>query len=596
MMRLVKGVHEIGQPGRRVAYTIVGLGLLAALLEGLSLVLFIPLIQSLGVPARGTGGIERVLDALLLPIRVEQQTVVLVGLVFCFIVMKNLVNLASVAVTKQMEGDVAHRLRARIFDQVLRSCIDYGSTMKRADIATTLTSNSWRAANVLSLFYSMVVAFVTFVVFMALMAVISPFLTICTMIFLIVIAVTVRTVTHHADAIGQEVVTQNKDFGQRMWESVNSLQFIRVFARERYERDRFEMASDRMRRRLLSLDLLWALPAVITEVAIVALIGALILAAGNAGVGIAELAAFLSLLYRLQGPARVLMQDKVALDGMSAMIDDVADLLEKSRLPFLQDGAAEPAPLRISITFDNVSFRYAPGEPWALQDVSLTIPAGKTTAIVGRSGAGKSTILALLFRFYDPERGQLLIDGLPLPHLRLAQWRGRLSLMSQDVNLFHDTIAANIGYGREGASWDEIVAAARVAHADGFISQLPQGYDTVVGDQGLRLSGGQRQRVALARTILRDPDILLLDEPTNALDIESERAFQLAMKRYSQARTVVVIAHRLSTVRDADQIIVMEEGRVAEFGSPDHLLRNAGQFAQMLDLQGSGPDVAGGSR
>lgn len=593
LVGLVKDLHAVGRPPRWAPVAIVALGLLAALFEGLGLILFIPLIQSLGVTPRSDGVLERALGVVLQPVPLSDRTAWLVGLVFVLILLKNVTNFANTAVTKTMEGDVAHRLRTRIFDQVLSSCIDFSSTRKRSDIATTLSTNSWKAANALSLFYSMATALVTFVIFMTLMAVISPFLTILTILFLIVIATGIRSLSRYADTIGQAVVTENKAFGHRMWESVNSLQFIRTFSREGYERGRFAAASDTMRSRLLSLDLLWALPSGISELAIVALIGMLILFAGGAGVGFAALAAFLSLLYRLQGPARILMQDKVALDGMGPMIDDVADLLEESRQPFLEDGTAEPLPLRSGITFADVSFRYAPHEAWALRNVSLTIPAGRTTAIIGASGAGKSTMLALLLRFRDPQQGQVLVDGVPLSSFRLAKWRGRLALMSQEVVLFHDTIDANIGYGRDEATREEIIAAARIANADGFIARLPEGYDTIVGDSGLRLSGGQRQRVALARTVLRDPDILLLDEPTNALDIESERAFQQALQRYSHQRTVVVVAHRLSTIRDADQVIVMEGGKVVEMGPPDQLLRAEGQFARMIGLQG-GRDTARG--
>lgn len=593
-VRLVRLVHEIGRPKRWAVLSIIALGLFAALLEGLGLLLFIPLIRSLGASTGGGGGVERLLEDLLRVIPQSQQTALLVGLLFALILLKNLVNLANVAVAKYMDGDVAHRLRERIFTQVLASCIDYKNTTKRADIATTLSTNSWRVSTSLSIFYNMLVAAVTAFVFVTLMAAISTFLAACTLVFLAVMAVMIRTVTREADTIGMAVVRENKEFGQRMWESMNSLQVIRAFGRERFEEERFVAASDNVRRRLWTLDVLWALPAGISEVAIVGLIGALILVATQVGVGIAALAAFLSLLYRLQGPARILMQDKVALDGMSATVDDVAQLLESSSRPFLKDGHGAVAPLRSAIEFENVSFRYGPEEAWAVQDVSVSIPAGKTTAIVGRSGAGKSTMLALLFRFYDPVSGKILIDGTPLDSLRLAEWRTNLSLMSQDVHLFHDTVAANIGYGRLEATQEEIVEAARIAHADEFISSLPQGYHTVLGDQGLRLSGGQRQRIALARTILRDPDILLLDEATNALDIESEQAFQFALKRYSQARTVVVIAHRLATIRDADQIIVMDGGRVVEVGPPDRLLGDEGKFARMVNLQGSGSDAIRG--
>ncbi len=586
--QLIKRAHAIGRPQPRAAFGMIGLGLLAALLEGLGLVLFIPLIKSLGAPSAEGSGVERVLESALSTIPFLQHTAGLVGLLFLFILLKNLVTLAKVAVAKHMDGDVAHRLRERIFDQVLTSCIDFVDTTKRADIATTLTSNSWRVANVLGIFYNMVVAFVTVFVFVTLMAAISPLLTVCTVAFLSFFMVVVRLVTKRANAIGQAVVLENKVFGQRMWESVNSLQVIRAFSREDFERQRFVSASDRVRQRLFSLDILWALPGSIFEIAIVGVIGLLIIAGGYAGVGVAALAAFLSLLYRLQGPARVLTQSKVAVDSMAAMVDDVVDLLEASSRPFVVDGTEHVMSLRNGITLDDVSFRYTHGDDWALKNVSLTIPAGKMTAVVGKSGAGKSTLLSLLFRFYDPDSGQVLIDGVPLTRVRVAEWRLRLSIMSQDVHLFHDTIASNIGYGRAGATREEIIEAARVAHADDFITRLPQGYDTMIGDQGLRLSGGQRQRVALARTILRDPDVLLLDEPTNALDIESERAFQLALERFSHARTLVVIAHRLSTVRHADQIIVLEGGRVVEIGPPDQLIHDEGYFAQMLDLQQGG--------
>jgi ATP-binding cassette, subfamily B, bacterial MsbA len=220
-----------------------------------------------------------------------------------------------------------------------------------------------------------------------------------------------------------------------------------------------------------------------------------------------------------------------------------------------------------------------------LRGVSFAIPAGKTTAIVGESGAGKSTVMALLFRFMDPSSGEVVADGFPLPVFNLQSWRKGMSLMSQEVNLFNDTIAANIAYGSFDASTDQIRQAACVAKADDFIRLFPLGYETPIGDQGMRLSGGQRQRIALARTILRDPDILLLDEATNALDVETEQSFQIALEQYSSNRTVVVIAHRLSTVMGADQIIVMADGEVIEVGSPDELLQRQGPFSKLHEFQ-----------
>jgi len=416
------------------------------------------------------------------------------------------------------------------------------------------------------------------------MIIISIKLMLIAMVFLTLSTFIVRAASRRASAIGRAVVEENKQFGLRMWESISALQLIRAFGREEYEASRFRTVSDRVRRRILKLDLLWAMPAPISEISITLLIGTLILVAGTSGISIAATAAFLFLLYRLQGPTQEMTQSKVALESLVGAIDDVANFLYSTAEPYLVQGDLIAPPIQRAVRLCNVSFRYSPEEPWALRNISVEIPAGKTTAIIGRSGAGKSTIMALLFRFHDPTEGEVTADDVPLPRFRLSSWRARLALMSQEVQLFNDTIETNIAYGDLNADVDSIRSAAVVAHAEAFIQSMPQGYRTIVGDHGMRLSGGQRQRIALARTILRNPDILMLDEATNALDIESERAFQLALKEYSHQRTIVVIAHRLSTVERADQVIVMEGGRVIEAGSPDQLLDRKGHFARLHDL------------
>jgi subfamily B ATP-binding cassette protein MsbA len=565
--------------------TIVGLGLAAAVLEGAGLFLFIPLIQSLGASMAQEGEWPRIFDHLLAPIPQQHLTAFLVGVLCISILLKNAVHLVNTWVTRYVDGLVAHRLRARVFDQTISSCIDYRVENKRSDIITTIANNTWKVSQALSLAYRLMICFCTFVVFILLMLLISIRLTFFSMMFLFLGAMVIRLATRRADETGKAVVEENKQFGLRMWESINALQLIRAFAQEDYERNRFLKTSDNVRRRLLKLDMLWATPGPVSEISITILIGALVLVAQSVGLGIAALAAFLSLLYRLQGPTRELLQSKIALDGLAGSIDDVDDFLQTTERPFLSEGHLPAPQFRNAVEFRNVSFRYAPGQPLALQDVSFSIPAGKTTAIVGESGAGKSTVMALLFRFMDPTSGAILADGALLPEFDLRSWRKRLSLMSQEVHLFNDTISANIAYGDLEAGETEIRKAAEIAKADDFIRLLPDGYETRIGDQGMRLSGGQRQRVALARTILRNPDILLLDEATNALDAETEQAFQLALDEYSHNRTVVVIAHRLSTVQAADQIIVMTKGRVVEAGSPAELFKRHGHFSRLHEFQ-----------
>jgi len=580
----VAQILRLARPPSWAGPAIILLGIVSAILEGFGLVLFIPLLQSLGAPA-AEGGPLGVFEKLRNHVPAAYLTAALVGVLCLSIVLKNAVNTLNTWLTRKVDGLVAHGLRIKIFDQALSSCIDYRAGMRRSDIATTLSNNSWKVSQGVALIYRFVISSLTFVVFSVLMIVISPVLTLVALLFLGVVATVIRFSTRKADATGQAVVAENKQFGMRMWESIESLQLIRAFGREDFEKDRFRQSSDQLRKRLLTLDLLWALPTPISEIAITSLIGALILAAHSTGIGIAALAAFLSLLYRMQGPVRELMQSKVSIDGLAGAIDDVSHLLEVSAAPFLVDGANHAAALTQGISLKNVWFRYGEGEPWALEDVSFDIPAGKTTAIVGESGAGKSTLLSLLFRFQDPTRGVLAADGASLTGLRIATWRSQLAVMSQDVQLFNTTIAENIGYGRPGATPDDIAKAAAIARADTFIEGLPDGYDTIVGERGLRLSGGQRQRIALARTILRNPDLLLLDEATNALDVESEQAFQLALEQFSHRRTVVVIAHRLSTIKDADQIIVLSKGRVIEAGPPAELLKSQGPFARMFEMQ-----------
>jgi ABC-type multidrug transport system fused ATPase/permease subunit len=240
--------------------------------------------------------------------------------------------------------------------------------------------------------------------------------------------------------------------------------------------------------------------------------------------------------------------------------------------------------VRGEIAFERVVFSYDPGVP-VLQDISFTAPAGSTTALVGPSGAGKSTLISLVMAFAHPDAGRIVVDGRDLAGLRLRDYRAHLGVVLQDNFLFDGTIAENIGFARPHATRDEILAVARVAHCDEFVDRFEKGYDTVVGERGVKLSGGQRQRVAIARAILADPRILILDEATSSLDSESEAMIQDGLRRLRQGRTTFVIAHRLSTIRSADQILVLDGGRIVERGTHGELLAAGGRYRQLHDRQ-----------
>lgn len=281
---------------------------------------------------------------------------------------------------------------------------------------------------------------------------------------------------------------------------------------------------------------------------------------------------------------REIKQGLIDMEAMFGLLDTEAEIADKPGAPALAVSAGE-------VRFENIDFGYDP-ERQILHDVSFTIPAGDTVAVVGESGAGKSTLSRILYRFYDIQAGRVIIDGQDIRAVTQASVRAAIGIVPQDTVLFNDTIGYNIGYGRAGATQAEIEAAARQAQIHDFIVSLPQGYETVVGERGLKLSGGEKQRVAIARTILKDPPILILDEATSALDSRTESAIQDALSDVSARRTTLVIAHRLSTIVEADEILVMDKGRIAERGRHEDLLAKGGLYAEMWTRQQDTEDEA----
>jgi ATP-binding cassette subfamily B protein len=270
---------------------------------------------------------------------------------------------------------------------------------------------------------------------------------------------------------------------------------------------------------------------------------------------------------------RSIRQGLIDMEAMWDLLDTPAEVID-------QPGAPELRVTRGAVRFDQVHFGYEPGRE-ILKGLDLDIPAGTSCAIVGPSGAGKSTIARLLYRFYDPTSGRILIDGQDIAEVQQRTLRAAIGIVPQDTVLFNDTIGYNIAYGRGDAAQADVEAAARGAAIDHFIEVLPERYDSMVGERGLKLSGGEKQRVAIARTLLKNPPILVLDEATSALDSRTEQAIQETLDRVAESRTTIMIAHRLSTIVEADQIVVLDEGRVAERGTHDELLDSGGLYADL---------------
>jgi ATP-binding cassette, subfamily B, heavy metal transporter len=276
---------------------------------------------------------------------------------------------------------------------------------------------------------------------------------------------------------------------------------------------------------------------------------------------------------------RTIRQGLIDMRAMFDLVDTPAEIVDAPGAPELIVSAGH-------VRFENVRFGYEPARE-ILHGIDIDVPAGSTVAVVGPSGAGKSTLSRLLFRFYDPTSGRITIDGQDIAAVSQRSLRAAIGIVPQDSVLFNDTVGYNIAYGRDGATQAEVEAAARGAAIHDFIAAMPDGYDTRVGERGLKLSGGEKQRVAIARTLLKDPPILILDEATSALDSRTEAAIQDTIRTIERGRSSIVIAHRLSTIVDADQIVVLDAGRVAERGTHFELLRKGGLYAEMWARQQS---------
>lgn len=381
------------------------------------------------------------------------------------------------------------------------------------------------------------------------------------------------------------------DFATVLNQTFQGVRHVKAYGMEGHERERVGAIIDRLFELVCKAFRVSAVTTPVTEVlsglAIVAVIvyGGLRVIDGASTVG--SLMSFITAFLLAYEPMKRLSKINAQLQQGLAATERVFELLDARATITDKPGAKALAAERFDIRFDDVHFSYRDDAP-ALRGITLEVPHGQTVALVGPSGAGKSTALNLIPRFYDVIGGAVLIGGVDVREVTMASVRARIALVSQEVALFDQSIRANIAYSRPGATEDEIVAAARAAAAHDFITALPQGYDTLVGEHGVKLSGGQRQRIAIARAMLRDAPILLLDEATSSLDTESERAVQGALRTLQAGRTTVVIAHRLSTVVDADRIYVLENGRVAECGRHADLLRAGGLYSRLYGLQAEG--------
>ncbi len=577
-------------PYRWTIPVLLALGLSGSLLEGVGIGLLIPLAQEiLGQPTVAGGLLPAMLDRYAASFDAEQRAFFLGLSIFALILAKCAIQYANHVLAAAINGRVGHRLRSAAFAQMLSVDFAYFSGRVEGQIVNTVTGETWRATEALQYLFAMTVHLCTVIAFLVILGLISWPLTLFVIVGAAAVSLFVRRLVLRAQRLGEQVVAASAAISERVVGAVGGMRTIRAFGLEPFERERLDAASERMRASLLRMERLSALIQPLTEALYLPLFfGALLLALYDQ-VGLPSLLAFLVLLYRLIPHTKALEHCRVTLARYRGSVRDVMEFLDQDGKTQVRSGDRPFTHLRTAVAFRQVAFRYQGRVDFpVLDNVSFELEKGSVTGIVGSSGAGKTTLINLLYRFYDPTAGDIRIDGTPLRDLDLASWRRRLAIAGQDTDILAGTIIDNIRAGDLAAGLDEIVAAASEAGAHGFIQDMPLGYETPVGGRGLQLSGGQRQRIALARALIRKPDLLILDEATNALDDEAEQFIQEAVDRLRGRHTILVIAHRLGSLHHADHIIVLEAGRVAETGTPAELLGAGGRFARIHARQAGG--------
>lgn len=585
-LRLLRSLLSILKLQRWLPPTLLFLGVLTALSEGLTITLLIPLVQSQSVITVATPqGALHFLNGLFESIPPERRLLVIAGIMIVGLLVKNGLSYGYFLLFNSANASINHRLRCGILAQMLRAKQSFFDQHNAGHLINTLASQTWQASTSLSLVATIVINLCMVVIFGALLLIISWKLTLITLAALLGVSGFIQLLTRNTSAAGAAAATANASLTQRLLEILNGMRLIRMFGREDFEHARFSANSDEVRKTFFRVDRSSMLITPVSEMLIACLLLAILFFAATTPAEMANTITFLVLLYRVHPRIKQIDADRVTLQSLMRPVEEVHAALTLGQEFQLRSGTKRVGRLRDGIRFVRVSLQYEANHAAAIEEVDLTIQPGRVIALVGPSGAGKSSLVSLICRFYDPTAGELSVDGVPIAELDLAWWREQIGMVSQEVHLFNTTIAENIGYGRLEATRAEIMEAARKARADEFIANLPLGLETVLGDRGVRLSGGQRQRLALARAFLRDPQILILDEATNSLDLISESLVQDALRSFGEDRTVIIIAHRISTIEYADEIIVMDAGRIVERGTYESLVAEGGLFSRLHSLQ-----------
>lgn len=503
--------------------------------------------------------------------------------------LSNLFRYLGLFFLSPIRNGIIARMRNDFYHHITILPISYFNSSRRGDIISRLSNDlqdiEW---SVVCTLQSLVKDPINIIVFAATLIFVSPKLF---LYFLLILPVAVFLIAQIGKSLKRNSVKGQVKLGNVfsvLEESLNGIRVIKSFDKEEAQLRHFKEINANYARTMVKVALRRELSSPLSEVlGTIGLVSILIIG-GNLvlqGQLQASLFIFFVIIFaRLIPPVQAVVKAYNSLVKGSASAARIFEVIDADEKIYESDNPKRLSQFSLSIEYHDVSFSYN-DEEQVLKNISLTIRHGESVAIVGPSGAGKSTIADLLPRFYDCTEGTISVDGIPIKELRIDDLRGLIGIVSQQCVLFNDTVANNIAFGRTDVSIDAIREAARIAHADEFIEQLPEGYNTLIGDRGLNLSGGQRQRLSIARAVLKNAPILILDEATSALDTESEKAVQQALDTLLHGHTSIVIAHRLSTIQNADKIVVIDKGRIVEQGTHQQLLAQGGLYRKLVEMQ-----------
>jgi subfamily B ATP-binding cassette protein MsbA len=573
---------------RVVAILAIVFSVLAASFEGFGLGFLLVFLQSLTTPGSEPvkTGIEW-FDILILGINASatERLYRISALIVVTTCMRASFNYIGQICIQFSEINLVDNLRKRIFQQLEAQTLNYFSHKKSGELVNILTSEMERIRQIFGGLAFLITRGFTLIVYSISLFILSWEMTIVSILLFSLLAVALSTLNKQIRERSFAITSANDNFTARVLEFIEGIRTIHAFSTQEFERNRYYQASEKIVNTWKSVYWISLIVKPLAEsISTLILISMIIVALTTGLMKVSALLTFFFVLFRIIPMTQDLNGVVAFLSTQAGAVENIKDLLKTDDKIYFQNGALRFPGFKRSIDLVSVDFDYSPNQR-VLHNITLSIKQGEMTALIGSSGAGKTTLADLIPRFHDATDGYIYIDEVDIRKFDINSLRSKIAVVSQNTFIFNTSVWNNIAYGTPTATEAEIKEAARLANALEFILEMPEGFDTQLGDRGVRLSGGQRQRIAIARALLKNPEILILDEATSALDSVSERLIQESLEKLSVGRTVIAIAHRLSTIAKADKVVVLEQGKIVEQGAYQELLQQRGKFWQYYQIQ-----------